>query len=230
VSLLRKNPTAPAPTGMISLIKEAAVSLEKNGLAGRRAAVYLALDHSGSMRPFYNNGAVQRLAEQALGLSANLDDDGTVPVVYFGSQAEAPIDVRVDNFAGIIGRTHPGVRWGTTNYAAAMRTVINEHKQSGATDPALVIFQTDGSPDSRTEAERTLREAAGLPMFWAFVGFGDNISFLEKLDELRGRTVDNASFFHARDPRTVSDAALYDGITSEFAGWFPAARAAGIIR
>lgn len=221
---------SPAPTGMTSLIKEAAVSLQKNGLTGQHAAVYLVLDHSGSMRGFYSNGAVQRLAEQALGLSANLDDDGTVPLVYFGSHAETPIDVRLDNHAGIIDRTHPNVRWGRTDYAAAMRTVIAEHQKSGATVPALVIFQTDGSPDNRGDAERELRAASNLPIFWAFVGFGDNIHFLEKLDELRGRTVDNASFFHARDPRTVSDAALYDGITSEFSGWIPAAKAAGIIR
>ncbi|WP_409235914.1 VWA domain-containing protein [Streptomyces sp. PA5.6] len=41
---------------------------------------------------------------------------------------------------------------------------------------------------------------------------------MEKLDDLRGRKVDNASFFHARNPHTVSDATLYDGITHEYAG------------
>ncbi|MFE6166195.1 VWA domain-containing protein, partial [Streptomyces sp. NPDC056486] len=75
-----------------------------------------------------------------------------------------------------------------------------------------------------------LRDASGLPIFWAFVGFGERIEFLEKLDDLRGRRVDNASFFHARDPHAVSDAALYDGITHEYAGWLAAAAAAGIVR
>src|SRR3954470_2079057 len=136
VSLFRKTVTADAPTtapgqvpvGLVSLVKTAAVSLEKTGLTGQRAAVYLALDHSGSMTPFYRNGSVQHLAEQALGLSANLDDDGTVPIVYFGSFAEDAIDSRLDNYAGIIDRTHPNIRWGSTDYAAAMRAVISEHQ------------------------------------------------------------------------------------------------------
>lgn len=235
MSLFSKN-TAPAPavssapTGLVDLTKKAAVSLQKAGLTGQRAAVYLVLDHSGSMRTFYRDGDVQRLAEQALGLSANLDDDGSVPVVYFGSRAEEPFDVRLDNYAGAIDSTHQQVRWGSTNYVAAMNTVVNDYQRSGATAPAFVIFQTDGAPDDRGAVERALRDASSLPVFWAFVGFGGRVEFLEKLDDLRGRKVDNASFFHAATPRAVSDEQLYDGITREYAGWLAAATAAGIVR
>jgi vWA found in TerF C terminus len=227
-------PTAPTGSGtpdgdrMVSLVKTAAVSLEKAGLAGQRAAVYLLLDHSGSMQSFYRNGSVQRLAEQALGLSANLDDDGSVPVTYFHGVAEPPFTVEIGRHEGVIAATHPKIRWGTTNYAAAMKSVIAQHRQAATSDPAFVIFQTDGAPNSRREAEKALREASSLPVFWAFVGFGNRIAFLEKLDDLTGRKVDNASFFHARDPRTVTDAALYDGLTKEFASWLAASRAAGI--
>ncbi|AZM51817.1 toxic cation resistance protein [Streptomyces sp. WAC 01529] len=218
------------PPGLVSLTKSAAVSLEKSGLTGQRAAVYLVLDHSGSMHGFYKDGSVQRLAEQALGLSANLDDDGTVPLIYFGTVAERPVDVRLHSHTGVIDATHTAVRWGTTNYGSAMRSVIAHYQRSGATDPALVIFQSDGAPDSKPDAKHALQDASSLPIFWAFVGYGERIEFLEKLDDLRGRKVDNASFFHARDPHTVSDADLYDGITHEYAGWLAAASAAGIIR
>lgn len=219
------------PAGLVSLVKTAAVSLTKAGLTGQRAAVYLVLDHSGSMRPFYRSGAVQRLAEQALGLSANLDDDGTVPTGYFGSTAEAMFDVYLNScYVDVIDRTHPDVRWGSTNYVAAMQNVIDEHRRSGATAPGLVIFQTDGAPDDRAATERALRDASDQPIFWAFVGFGDNIHFLERLDDLRGRKVDNASFFHARNPAQVTDTELYDGITHEYASWLAAATAAGIVR
>lgn len=232
MSLFRKNTaTAAAPSGnLVDLTKKAAVSLQKAGLTGQRAAVYLVLDHSGSMSGFYASGDVQRLAEQALGLSANLDDDGTVPIVYFGSHAETPFDVRVDNYAGIIQSTHGKIRWGSTNYVAAMNTVVDEYRRSGATDPAFVIFQTDGEPDDRRAVEQALRDASGLPIFFAFVGFGGRVSFLEKLDDLTGRRVDNASFFHAANPRAVTDEQLYDGITHEYAGWLAAATAAGIVR
>jgi hypothetical protein len=222
--------TKTEPASFPSLVKAAAVSLEKHGLAGQRAAVHLVLDHSGSMSPYYRAGDVQRLAEQTLALSANLDDDGNVPVLYFGSYVETPVDVRVDNYGGIINRTHPLVSWGSTNYAAAIRAAVREYLASGATMPGLVVFQTDGEPDSRSAAEQALRDASEFPVFFAFVGFGGGIDFLEDLDTLPGRRVDNASFFHARDPRAVSDADLYDGITREFAQWVPAATAAGVIR
>lgn len=218
------------PPGLVDLTKKAAVSLEKSGLTGQRAAVYLILDHSGSMRRFYADGSVQRLAEQTLALSVNLDDDGNVPVGYFSDQAEAMLDVRLDNYQGVIDRTHTRSRWGLTDYVAAMRNVIDEHQLSGATVPGLVVFQTDGAPNDQRATERMLREASSLPLFWAFVGFGDSIRFLEKLDDLGGRVVDNASFFHARDPHAVSDAELYDGITHEYAGWLAAATAAGVLR
>jgi hypothetical protein len=151
VSLFRKNTTTAAlpapvgsgpaisldkvPAGLVNLTKTAAVSLEKSGLTGQRAAVYLVLDHSGSMRRFYADGSVQRLAEQTLALSVNLDDDGNVPVGYFSDQAEAMLDVRLDNYQGVIDRTHTCIRWGLTDYVAAMRNVIDEHQQSGATVP-----------------------------------------------------------------------------------------------
>ncbi|WP_282203912.1 VWA domain-containing protein [Kitasatospora fiedleri] len=220
---------APAPA-IVSLIKAAGVSLEKHGLTGQKAAVYLVLDHSGSMSPYYASGDVQRLAEQALGLSANLDDDGTVPMVMFGSSAGPVVDLDLTDYAGVVERQHQRTPWGSTNYASAMRAVVAHYQQSGATTPALAIFQTDGEPDSRAAAEAVLREASALPIFWAFVGFGGRVSFLEQLDTLSGRVVDNASFFHAPNPRTVSDAALYDGITAEYAQWLPAARRAGVIR
>lgn len=77
ISLEKVSGRAP---GLVSLYKTAAVSLAKHQVGGRRAAVYLVLDRSGSMRPYYRDGSVQHLAEQVLALAANLDDDGVVPV------------------------------------------------------------------------------------------------------------------------------------------------------
>lgn len=243
MSLFRKTTTAPppaptgqgpaisldkVPAGLVSLTKTAAVSLEKRGLTGQRAAVYLVLDHSGSMQGFYANGSMQRLAEQALGLSANLDDDGSVPLVYFGSHVSQCEDVRLTSYQGVINRTHQTVSWGSTDYAAAIDYVCDLHH--GNPLPALVIFQTDGDPDSRRDAENALRDASREPLFFAFVGFGNRVQFLERLDDLRGRTVDNASFFHARDPHRTTDSQLYDGITHEYGSWLTAATNAGILR
>ncbi|WP_206504775.1 VWA domain-containing protein [Streptomyces chrestomyceticus] len=234
-SLTKVEAQAPA---LVSLYKAARVSLEKQGLATQRAAVYLVLDRSGSMRNYYKDGTVQHLAEQALGLSANLDDDGTVPVVFFSTDVDGTADLDLTNYAGRIEELHAGLgHMGRTNYHWAIDAVIEHYEKSGATDPAFVIFQTDGAPTSKPAAEKALCEAAKLPIFWQFVGFGDpdakGFDFLRKLDDLavpERRVVDNAGFFQAgRDPRALADADLYQQLMVEFPAWLQEARTAGIL-
>ncbi|MZD08284.1 VWA domain-containing protein [Streptomyces sp. SID5785] len=223
------------PADLVNLTKTAAVTLQKRGLAEQRAAVYLVLDRSGSMRRYYKDGSMQHLAEQALGLSANLDDDGIVPTVFFDTDAHDPVDISLDNYPGRINKLHEHYgHMGTTNYAAAMDTVINHYLDSASKDPAFVIFQTDGSPDSRRAAEQTLCKAATLPMFWQFIGYGDDeFKFLHKLDDLavpKKRIVDNAGFFPAgKDPKLIPDGVLYDRLMGEFPDWLRAATEAGIV-
>ncbi|NYI05047.1 vWA domain-containing protein [Allostreptomyces psammosilenae] len=232
ISLEKIQATAP---GLVPLYTSAGVSLAKHRLSGQRAAVYLVLDRSGSMRDFYRNGSVQHLAEQALGLSAHFDDDGTVPVVFFSTEIDGVHEIGLDDYEGRVSELHAAMgRMGRTNYAAAMETVIDHYRGSGASDPAYVIFQTDGGPISKRAAERVLCQASGLPIFWQFVGFGeDEFTFLRKLDELavpQKRVVDNANFFPAgRDPHSIPDTTLYDRLMGEFPQWLSAARHAGIL-
>ncbi|MEV4872513.1 VWA domain-containing protein [Streptomyces syringium] len=235
ISLEKIQQSAP---GLVSLYKAASVSLEKQGLTGQRAAVYLVLDRSGSMRNYYKDGTVQHLAEQALGLSAHLDDDGTVPVVFFSTDVDGTADLDLTNYAGRVQELHDGLgHMGRTNYHWAIEAVVAHYEKSGAKDPAFVIFQTDGAPTSKAAAERALCAAAKLPIFWQFVGFGDpearGFDFLRKLDDLavpEKRVIDNAGFFHAgRDPRALTDAGLYKELMVEFPEWLIEARAAGIV-
>jgi hypothetical protein len=235
ISLRKVEETAPALAGPY---RSAGVSLRKHGLDGLRAAVYLVLDYSGSMRPYYDDGSVQTLADRVLGLSAHLDDDGTVPVVFFSTDVDAVTDISLTDHRGCIERIVAGLgHMGRTSYHLAMDAVIDHYLDSGSTAPALVVFQTDGGPISRPAAERYLCKAAKLPLFWQFVGFGDpdskQFDFLRKLDELpvpTKRIVDNAGFFHAGpDPREVSDSELYDRLVAEFPKWLVEARAQGIV-
>ncbi|MEU1039514.1 VWA domain-containing protein [Streptomyces sp. NPDC005907] len=236
IGLTEVAETAPA---LVSLYKTAGVSLTKNGLDGQRAAVYLVVDYSGSMKPYYKDGSVQALADRVLGLAAHFDDDGTVPVVFFSTGIDAVTDIALAGHRGRIEQITAGLgHMGKTSYHLAMDAVIDHYLDSGSTDPALVVFQTDGGPINKLAAERYLCKAAKLPLFWQFIGFGDpgsrQFDFLRKLDELavpQKRVVDNAGFFHAgREPREVSDAELYDRLVGEFPQWLAAARARGIVR
>jgi len=222
---------AVAP-GLVDLYKAAAVILDKHGLAGVRAAVYLVIDHSGSMRRYFKDGSVQALAERVLAAAAHFDDDGTVPVIFFDTVAHPAVEVSLADYGGAMERIRAGIaRMGQTDYAAAMRAVLDHYRASGATAPAYVVFQTDGAPTSRTAATATLSAASRLPIFWQFIGFGDDdFAYLRKLDELAGRVVDNAGFFTAgAQPRAMRDDELYDRLMSEFPQWLAAARAAGIV-
>ncbi|MGX1129990.1 hypothetical protein RKD49_002180 [Streptomyces glaucescens] len=236
ISLSKVQETAPA---LANLYKSAGVSLAKHGLGGQRVAVYLVVDYSGSMKPYYKDGTVQALADRVLGLSAHLDDDGRVPVVFFSTDVDAVTDIALDGHQGRIEQIVAGLgHMGKTSYHLAMDAVIDHYLDSGATAPALVVFQTDGGPINKLAAERFLCKASRLPLFWQFIGFGDpgsrQFEFLRKLDELpvpAKRTVDNAGFFHAgEDPGAVSDAELYDRLVGEFPAWLAAARAQGIVR
>ncbi|MGW1022527.1 vWA domain-containing protein [Streptomyces sp. NPDC002577] len=236
ISLSKMEQTAPA---LVSLYKNAGVSLQKHGLSGARAAVYLVVDYSGSMKPYYKDGSVQALADRVLGLSSHLDDDGRVPTVFFSTDIDAVTDIGLEAHRGRIDEIVAGLgHMGKTSYHLAMDAVIDHYLDSGATAPALVVFQTDGGPINKLAAERYLCKAAKLPMFWQFIGFGDpgskQFEFLRKLDELavpHKRPIDNAGFFHAgSDPRQVSDEELYDRLVGEFPAWLAAARAQGLVR
>src|ERR1044072_9832269 len=104
ITLTKVQETAPA---LVDLYKSAGVSLTKHGLDGLRAAVYLVVDYSGSMKPYYKGGSVQALADRVLGLSAHLDDDGRVPVVFFSTDVEIVADIARGDHPGGIERLVP---------------------------------------------------------------------------------------------------------------------------
>lgn len=235
MNLRKIQETAP---GLVNLYKSAGTSLRKHGLEGGRASVYLVLDYSGSMRPYYDDGSVQALADRVLGLSAHLADDARIPVVFFSTDVDAVEEISLAGHEGRVAEIAAGLgHMGKTAYHLAMDAVIDHYLDSGSAAPALVVFQTDGGPVNKLAAEKHLCKAARLPLFWQFVGFGNTRStqfdFLRRLDELpvpARRPVDNAGYFHAgADPRAVPDAELYDRLVAEFPSWLAAARAAGIV-
>ncbi|MEV6314062.1 VWA domain-containing protein [Streptomyces sp. NPDC051776] len=235
VSLATVEKSAP---GLAGLYKAAAAALEAQKITGQLATVYLVLDRSGSMRRYYKDGTVQHLAEQAVALSANLGT-GTVPLVFFSTDVDGTADISLDEYEDRIEALHADLgHMGRTNYHCAIEAVLAHREKSGATGPAFVIFQTDGAPTSKAAAEKALCDAAKLPVFWQFVGFGDpeakGFDFLRKLDDLtvpERRPVANAAYAAAgEEPLELADEKLYAQVLAALPEWLKQAREAGILR
>ncbi|MET8577693.1 VWA domain-containing protein, partial [Streptomyces sp. NPDC005012] len=220
---------APAiPTPLAPAYAAATAALEARGLADTRARVYLVLDRSASMRPYYKDGSAQALGEQALALAALLAPEGpekaTLPVVFFSTEIDGTGELTLSAFENKVDDLHADLgRMGRTSYHAAVAEVLRLHDASGdAKAPALVVFQTDGAPDAKTPATQAFTEAAASHpgVFFSLVAFGehDNKAF----DYARKLKTGNTAFFHAGPtPLELTDRELYDGVLAD---WQPGSR------
>ncbi|MFE5920897.1 VWA domain-containing protein, partial [Streptomyces sp. NPDC056468] len=201
----------------------AATTLTKTDLTGTTAKLYLVLDRSASMRPYYKDGSAQALAEQTLALAAHLDPEATDPkvhVVFFSTELDGTGELTLTDHENKIDELHAGLgRMGRTSYHVAVEEVLAHHAKTAPGTPALVVFQTDGAPDAKTPATHALTEAAKNhpAVFFSFVAFGDPEN--KAFDYLRKLKLDNMSYFLAgEDPKELTDAEIYEGI---LAAWRP---------
>ncbi|MGW4273404.1 VWA domain-containing protein [Streptomyces seoulensis] len=207
--------------GLLSPARQAGKALTDRHIANRRAAVYLILDHDWDMEELYESFAVQAFAERVLALSAHLDDDGTVPVLFSSGEQPFLEEIRLDNYRGRIGKLHTQVDWGWGNVAKAMRRAVGHYQESGATDPAFVVIQVGDEPTDKAEVRSLLQNTASLGVFWLFVGFGrGKLAFYKNLNASASASFPNVAFYDAsKNPGSVPDERFYGGLVGGFAAW-----------
>ncbi len=204
----------------INLAKEEVhkICLKKSPLNGLTSRVGLVLDYSGSMSSLYKNGTVQSVVEKILPLAMEFDDNHTMEVWIFENGFHRLPDINLNNFYGYVqNEIVRKYSMGGTNYAPVMKDIYKRYiQEEPAKLPNYIVFITDGDNADHADTNKIIKEAAKHPIFWQFVGVGNaSFNYLQKLDDMRDRYVDNADFFAVSDASRIT----YDDLLNEYPGW-----------
>lgn len=208
----------------------------KQGQPTNGSRVAVVMDVSGSFEDQYRNGAIQSVFERLLPIALQFDDDGAMETWLFSSRAKQVEPVTRQNCFGyverdILNRRNDSVLWGGTNYAPPMEMVFDHFvRENPSNVPTFVIFVTDGENFDKDKTAKLLREYSKYNIFWQFVGVGNaRMSFLEQLDDLNGRYVDNANFMRIKNIDKMSDKELYEKLLIEYPSYLNVAKQKGLI-
>lgn len=233
---LEKRIEQKAPR-LISLAKNASVSLIKHNLQSVKAKVAFVLDASGSMSSEFKKGHVQAVLDRIAVLAVQFDDDGSMDMWGFADRHKKYQDVTLDNLDGYVQHIQksgkrglfeilPGLG-GVNNEPPCLEEITDTFKNSKL--PVFVVFITDGGISKTKAIKDAIRRSADYPIFWKFVGLGGRgYGILEKLDTFTDRRIDNTHFFPIDDFAKMSDEKIYDLLLEEFNGWHQEAKKAGI--
>ena len=242
--LKKKNPpeqTAPVKNTIankelahkISLRKEMVnEEIKKRNISVNTARVVFVLDHSGSMRTMYKDGTVQELLERIFPIAMHFDDNAEMEFYWFDSVYKELDPVNCSNIDGYVEKVILSKKdhFGGTNYAPIMTEITNRYvKREPSRIPTFVIFITDGNNADKKASKDILTEASKHNIFWKYVGIGDEkFEFLAKLDELKGRFIDNANFINVSDIKNINDKVLYTLLLEEYGDWLELCKKNGI--
>lgn len=217
---------------LIDLRKETVhkIVLEKRNLLDVNARVSIVLDFSGSMDHLYRNGSVQALLDKVFPIAIEFDDNEELDVWIFDHDFKRIGVVNRNNIYGFVKDVYSRYKMGATNYAPVMRDVMQKYLVEEPQNISnYVIFITDGDNNDHSDATKTIIEASKYPIFWQFVGIGNSsYSFLEKLDTMSGRYIDNANFFAVPSAEKFysdySEDDVYRDLLNEYPQWLADAK------
>ena len=219
-------------------LKKSAISLDKSlislekksgiGFGSHRAKVAVVMDYSGSMSNLYRSGTVQNVLTRLMPLALRFDDNGELDVWIFHQSFYRIESMNLDNFDNYVKEeiTSKGYRMGCTSYAPVLEDVLHKYfVEDAATSniPTFVVFITDGNNDDKRATNNIVKESAYKNIFIQFVGIGnDSFEYLERLDDLTGRPVDNTGFIRVNDISRIDDETLFNRLLSQYPDWLRA--------
>ena len=227
--------------------------VENKGLTGVKAQVVLVLDYSGSMEPLYASGFVQRVIERLVPVAMQFDDNGEMELYMFENSCKKhPNNITAASADGIVNREIKGkYSFGGTQYAPAIKAILRDYVPAAVEekkgflgsmfgskpnitgntkDPIYVIFVTDGDNSDKPSTDAAIIEASKHGVFFQFVGIGSaSMTYLDKLDTMSGRYIDNANFFQVNDLDKIEDKELYERLLTEFPSWISEAKSKAIL-
>lgn len=203
---------------LINMSKDKKIDMSKHV-----ARVAMVLDYSGSMDYDYSSGRVQETIDRLLPISLKFDDNGELESWIFSDNKKRLKAVTINNYEkyvkNVIDRS--GMRMGGTYYAPVLEEVVHYYKDvEPSYIPAFIIFITDGDNFDHDETNRIVRELSNYNIFVQFVGIGGNdFSYLESLDDLKGRKHDNTGFIAVEDMNRMNDQELYTELLRQYVAW-----------
>lgn len=205
---------------IVRLKKEGKVDLTKH-----RTRVFVVVDRSGSMNGLFKNGSVQNTLTRLLPLALRFDDNGELEVYVFDHECSQLSPMTINNYENYVEdeilRKGYGPRGGTS-YAPVIKKTVSDYND-GSPYPAFGIFITDGANNDEAATDKEVRNSSKYKIFYQFVGIGGaSFSYLEKLDDLDGRAVDNTAFVKVADFSKLDDEQLYALLLEQYTQWLSA--------
>lgn len=193
-------------------------------LSRHKARVVVDLDISGSMSELLNGGVVQQTLARIVPLALRFDDNGELDVFVFDNCSSQLEGMTLDNFSNYVkSEVMPKFRGYGTDYDEVINDNLKFYfKKSKSNLPVFCLFITDGASSDKSRAKKAIIKSSHENIFYQFVGIGPNdneFKFLEKLDDLEGRPVDNTGFIRMRDLDRMGTDECFKELLSQYPDW-----------
>ena len=213
--------------------------LETRKISNVKASVKFAIDISGSMRPLFINGTVQKTVDRVMAIAMKFDDNQTLDAFAFQNEAYELSPVKEQSYSNYVQQNILNNRsislWGGTDYEPVMKLILES--EYGATTnskgflglfskktsektpqhPIYAIILTDGENGDMYETETLITSNKNKNIYWEFVGIGnESFSFCKKMAD----KYDNVGFIQVKNLEKTSDEVLYNELlNTEFVEW-----------